>query len=95
VGVTDTATFGLRQSARRSHNESTVPEGECVDSENDLPPEAVDEIASLLAKGFLRYWKSQRARPMIAPADPDGGLDSRPTPSVHVSVVNAKRTGEK
>jgi hypothetical protein len=66
-----------------------------VDSENDLPPEAVDEIASLLAKGFLRYWKSQRARPMIAPADPDGGLDSRPTPSVHVSVVNAKRTGEK
>jgi len=31
-----------------------------VDFENDLPPEAVDEIASLLAKGFLRYWKSKR-----------------------------------
>ena len=66
-----------------------------MDSENDLPPEAVDEIASLLAKGFLRHWKSQRVRPRIAPPDPDGGLDSRPTPSLHVSVVSAKRTGEK
>ena len=66
-----------------------------MDFEDHLPPEAVDEIASLLAKGFLRYWKSQRVRPIIALASPDGGLDSRPTQSVHVSVVNAKRTGEK
>ena len=66
-----------------------------MDFENDLPDNAVDEITSLLAKGFLRYWKSQRMRPVIAPAGPDGGLDSRPTPSLHVSVVNAKRTGEK
>lgn len=66
-----------------------------MDSENNLPDDAVDEITSLLAKGFLRYWKSQCVRPMIAPGNPDGGLDSRPTPSLHVSVVNAKRTGEK
>jgi hypothetical protein len=66
-----------------------------VDFENDLPPEAVDEITSLLAKGFLRYWKSQRMRPMIASVGPDGGLDFQPTPSLHVSVVNAKRTEEK
>ena len=63
--------------------------------ENDLPPEAVDEIASLLAKGFLRYWKSQRMCPIIAPASLEGGLASQPTQSVHVSVVNAKRAGEK
>ena len=37
-----------------------------MDFANDLPPEAVDEIALLLARGFLRYWKSQRLRPLIA-----------------------------
>jgi hypothetical protein len=66
-----------------------------VGFDDDLPDDAVDEIASLLATGFLRYWKSQRMRPVIVPGGPDGGLDSRPTPSLHVSVVNAKRTGEK
>ena len=35
---------------RRVHG--IAPKGECADCENDLPPEAVDEIASLLAKGF-------------------------------------------
>jgi hypothetical protein len=96
VDVRDTATVGLRQfavSPQRVHG--IVPEGECVDFENDLPDDAVDEITSLLAKGFLRYWKSQCMRPVIAPGGPAGGLDSRPTPSLHVSVVYAERTGEK
>lgn len=65
-----------------------------MDFENDLPPEAVDEIASLLARGFLRYWKSQRTRPAMTPAVPDGGLASLPTQSLHVGVVDTKRTGE-
>ena len=66
-----------------------------MDFENDLPPEAVDEITSLLAKGFLRYWKSQRVRPIIAPCSANDALDFPATQSVHVSVVNAKRKGEK
>ena len=56
-----------------------------MDFENDLPPEDVDEIASLLAKGFLRYWKSQRQRPRIA----ESQVDSPATESRHVTVVNA------
>jgi hypothetical protein len=56
-----------------------------VDFENDLPPEDVDEIASLLAKGFLRYWKSQRQRPLIA----ESQVDSLAPESRHVNVVNA------
>ena len=62
-----------------------------MDFANDLPPEAVDEIASLLARGFLRYWKSQRLRPLIAEAQ----LDSSATESPYGTVVNARRTGEK
>jgi hypothetical protein len=62
-----------------------------VDFANDLPPDGVDEIASLLARGFLRYWKSQRLRPLIA----ESRLDSPATESPDRTVVNAKRTGEK
>jgi hypothetical protein len=56
-----------------------------VDFENDLPPEDVDEIASLLARGVLRYWKSQRQRPLIAASQ----VDSLAPESRHVTVVNA------
>ena len=56
-----------------------------MDFENDLPPEDVDEIASLLARGFLRYWKSQRQRPLIA----ESQVDSSAPESRHVTVVNA------
>jgi hypothetical protein len=56
-----------------------------VYSEDALPPEDVDEIASLLARGFLRYWKSQRQRPLIA----ESPVDSPAPESRHVTVVNA------
>jgi hypothetical protein len=56
-----------------------------VYAENALPPEALDEIASLLASGFLRYWKSQRQRPRIA----ESQVDSPAPESRHVNVVNA------
>jgi hypothetical protein len=62
-----------------------------VDFANDLPPDGLDEITSLLASGFLRYWKSQRLRPLIA----ENLLDSPATESPDGTVVNAKRTGEK
>ena len=61
-----------------------------MDFTNDLPLEALDEITSLFARGFLRYWKSQRLRPLIA----ENRLDSSATESPHGTVVNAKRTGE-
>jgi hypothetical protein len=56
-----------------------------VYSEDALPPEALDEIASLLARGFLRYCKSQRQRPLIAASQ----VDSPAPESRHVTVVNA------
>ena len=88
----DTATFWSVPAARPSHNESSaaVPTGECVDFTNDLPPDAVAEIASLFAKGFLRYWRSQRQRPLIA----ENQLDSTATQSGHVTVVNTTEKGE-
>ena len=57
-------------------------------SEN-VRPECISEIASIFAKGFLRYRKSRRLRP---PDPPQNGLDSAPEPSPHVTVVNAERT---
>ena len=95
MGATDTATHGLHEAARPSHNESTAPSrGGCVDSEDHLPAPAVEEIATLLAKGFLRYWKSRRLRPAIEPVGPENGLDSQPTQSLHVSVVDTTREEE-
>jgi hypothetical protein len=64
----------------------------------DLPDAAVAEIASILAKGYLRHRASSR-RPQITMADtdtpPDSALASAPQQSVHVHVVNARSTGEK
>ena len=49
--------IGLHRPARLYHNESSasVPKGESVDFANDLPPDGVAGIASLFARGFLRY----------------------------------------
>jgi hypothetical protein len=58
-----------------------------VDFKEDLPPDAVAEIASLLAKGFLRYWKSQRHRPQIASEE---AVDSSASQSCHRTVVNTR-----
>ena len=70
-------------------------------SETDLPPAAVAEIASILAHGYLRYRTSiqrvQVAAESVSPlqrAAPQTGLASRPAQSVHVTVVNARSTGE-
>ena len=92
MDVTDTATCWSAPGARPSHNESTafVPKGDRVDFANDLPPDAVAEIASLFATGFLRYWKSQRLRPLVA----KGRLDSPATQSPHGTVVNTQEKDE-
>jgi len=72
-------------------------------SDIDLPPAAIAEIASILANGYVRYRASLR-RPIQAPengspvAQPPAantGLAFPATPSLHVSVVNAQRKGEK
>ena len=57
----------------------------------DVRPECISEIASILAKGFLRYRKSCRLQ-YIDPRQE--GLASGPEPSRHVTVVNAQRTDE-
>jgi hypothetical protein len=46
-----------RIALQRSHKQSpaSVPKGESMDLANDLPPDGVAGIASLLARGFLRY----------------------------------------
>lgn len=59
--------------------------------ENNLPTEAVREIASILAKGFLRHWRAQHVRLV---SDAAGQLDSSETPSPDGTVVNANETGE-
>jgi len=71
-------------------------------SETDLPPAAVTEIASILARGFLRYRTSLRRPPLgqpdVSQAQPAGantGLAFPATPSVHVTGVNAQSKGEK
>jgi hypothetical protein len=74
-----------------------------LSSDIDLPPAGVAEIASILARGYLRYRASLR-RPIQAPEDgspvaqpsaPATGLAFPATPSLHVSVVNTQRKGEK
>ena len=77
-----------------------------VESETDLPPAAVSEIAAILAHGYLRYRASLgRAQPAPESAAPsqrpapdtgrDTGLAVPPAQSVHVTVVNAQSKGEK
>ena len=77
-----------------------------VESEADLPPAAVSEIAAILAHGYLRYRASlRRAQPVPEPAAPpqrpapdtgrDTGLAFPRAQSVHVTVVNAQSKGEK
>ncbi len=53
--------------------------------------EAVSEIASILAKGYLRDRRSRRAQSSELP---DDALASAPGPSRHVTVVNDQRTDE-
>ena len=70
-------------------------------SDTDLPATAMTEIASILAHGYLRYRASRRrlqlapdgAEPPQAPAT-EPSLASEPAQSVHVTVVNTRRTGE-
>ena len=57
-------------------------------------PECISEIASILAKGFLRCRKSRQVRPPEISQYAQNGLDSGAEPSRHVSVVNAERTEE-
>jgi hypothetical protein len=82
-------------------------------SDTDLPPAAVAEIASILAKGYVRYRASLRkqlydptqeiqarqaqpgSHPPAPPAAPNTGLAFPVLPSVHVTVVNAKRKKTK
>ena len=52
-------------------------------------PDDISEIATILAKGYLRYRKSRRSR---VPDPVPTGLDSGAEESVHVTVVNAPRT---
>jgi hypothetical protein len=66
----------------------------------DLLPAGLGEIASVLARGFLRHRRSLR-RQMAAIADVGGsaapvsnGLAFRADPSRHVTVVNAQREDE-
>jgi hypothetical protein len=74
-------------------------------SDTDLPPAAVTEIASILARGYVRYRASLRRAP-LGHADGNHGNQAQPTaanpglafpatPSVHVTVVNAQSSGEK
>ena len=71
-------------------------------SDIDLPPATVTEIASILAKGYLRYRASLRrvhqGQPDANQAQPPAantGLAFPATPSLHVTVVNAQSSGEK
>lgn len=61
----------------------------------DLPPEIVAEVASILARGYLKYRRSL-AIPAVSAAEPPANncLDSGPNPSVHVQAVNASGEGE-
>lgn len=60
-------------------------------SVSDLPPGAVAEIASILARGYMRYRKSDRLRQL---SQGENDLDSAAEPSLHVTVVNAQKRGE-
>ena len=59
-------------------------------SENDRP-DSISQIASMLAKGFLRYRKSRRFH---VDETPQNELAFVPEPSRHVTVVNGQRTDE-
>ena len=48
-------------------------------------------MASILAKGFLRYRKTRQPRP---PEPPQNDLVSEPEPSRHVTLVNTEGTDE-
>jgi hypothetical protein len=54
----------------------------------DLPPEIVSEVASILARGYLKYRRSL-AIPAVSAAEPSANncLDSSQNPSVHVPAV--------
>ena len=51
-----------------------------------ITPEYISQIAAILAKGFLRYWKAQRQRSLIA----ESRVDSPAPESRHGTVVDAK-----
>jgi len=57
----------------------------------ELRPEPVSEMATILAKGFLRYRKSLRLQAVV---QPENDVASVPEPSRHVTVVNDQRTDE-
>lgn len=65
-----------------------------MNSDHDLPFEAVAEIAIILAKGYLRHRKSRRIHHLTEAEKAENGLDSSSTQSPHVSVVNAESRGE-
>ena len=52
-------------------------------SDRDITDAAIQEIAAILAAGYLRYRRAQRAGP--SPIDP---VDSSATGSVHGDEVN-------
>jgi hypothetical protein len=70
--------------------------------EDDLPPTAVTAIATILAKGYLRY-RASCCRPSLATdgvptaqaADSKFDLAFHSTQSVHGTVVNTSSEGEK
>ena len=57
----------------------------------NVRPEPITEIASILARGFRRCRKSRRLR---LPEPPQNDLASASEPSRHVTVVNDQRTDE-
>jgi hypothetical protein len=59
----------------------------------ELPPEIVAEVASILARGYLKYRRSLAIPTANQPAD--NYLDSGHNPSVHVPAVNASGEGEQ
>ncbi len=58
---------------------------------DNVRPEPISAIASILAKGSLRYRKSRRFQAVELPQN---DLASAPEPSRHVTVVNDQRTDE-
>jgi hypothetical protein len=103
VGVTDTAqrdSTGCSYPTTTAAFDSDVRGENVLESETDLPPAALSEIASILAHGYLRYRASLRRMQVAESVNPpqhsapETGLASRPAQSVHVTVVNARSTGE-
>jgi hypothetical protein len=91
VGVMDTATsICAGPPVSPTTNPRIRPKGDSVAFENDLSNEAVAEIASLLARGFLRNRRSQLQRPISAEHQLDWPVPESP----HVTVVNATEKDE-